>query len=275
MEVLDDVNDRPMLVRDQSALVVLLCMSRRRRQWYFDEDAESEAASALPTIGGRHLQLLTLPADGDHATGGRVWHSAPALCRWMTKCGVDAQTVCELGAGTGACGIFAAALGAASVLLTDGASELLPLIESNILRNRHLLAGPCATAKLCWGSPQVYDLSGYFDLTLGSDVIYDVTAHSALCVTLRALLTRQRQGSPPPRAVLATMPRQRAPIPHDPMQRYTDAALAHFRDTAAVHQLHVTPLGSSGWVWTATQWCDAPPCHVEVRAMPVSEESNA
>ena len=106
----------------------------------------------------------------------------------------------ELGAGTGVSGLFAAGLGAARVVLTDGADELVPLLEKNAERNRgRHLHGPSTVIQAarwrfgeappaCVASELQRD--GGFDLVLASDITYSVNEdRDGLCATLRQLLT--------------------------------------------------------------------------------------
>lgn len=254
---------------DPTTLVCLLCVSGRAREWCFFEECDSLAAAALPPLphtDGDHLRLLTLPADGEQATGGRVWHSAPVLCKWLCGEVLHGHAVCELGSGTGACGLFAAALGA-NVVLTDGASELLPLISRNSHRNQHRVPQQitCEVALLRWGTSDLP--SAHFDWVLGSDLIYDAEAHSALCVTLQALM-RPR---PPPRVIFSTMPRQRVAVGHrqpDGVPLFADAAMTQFEAVAASHGLQVSVLGDVAGTstWTATEWSDAHPFVFEVKS---------
>ena len=107
------------------------------------------------------LSLLEEQTDattrtGDLASvGGTVWPAAASLCAWLREHAVDVAgaSVLELGSGTGACGLYAAALGATRVVLTDGREGLRPLQEDNIRRNAPLMrAGTLVTSEtLAWG----------------------------------------------------------------------------------------------------------------------------
>ena len=67
----------------------------------------------------------------------RVWASAPVLCEWLSGELKPGDTVLELGSGTGAVGLYAAALGASRVVLTDGGPPaLLELLAANVDANR-------------------------------------------------------------------------------------------------------------------------------------------
>lgn len=258
----------PRLEPERSELLTLVRIGRSRREWCFSELADSIAAATLPNLpAGGHLRLQTTAADGDHATGGRVWHSTPVLCRWLLSesAAMRGASVLELGSGTGAAGLFAAALGASTVVLTDGASELLRLMAENVRQNRQLCpaATACEVGLLQWGASEHASALGSrcFDLVLGSDVIYDASSHAALCQTLRGLFDRQLAA--PPRVMLATMPRSRVALREDPT-RFTDAALVSFEAEAASHGMRVRALGKAQSAWTSAEWCDAAPFVFEV-----------
>ena len=247
-------------------MLSILRLGGRNIEYCFSEDAEEKRAAMLLLPSGERLALATLPADGEYKTGGRVWHSAPVLCRWMCDAAVRRKivgsAVLELGSGTGACGLFAAALGACSVLLTDGDERLLDLMAHNLHLNtqfQHVGSGCKVTIERLMWARAVALPTGPFDWCFGSDVIYDCATHDALCATLAALL--RRDAHRPARAVLATMPRQRVPLPiagdNDDSQGgspassrayFSDAALVKFVASAATHGLRVTPLevSSSG-----------------------------
>eukprot|EP00966_Prymnesium_polylepis_P111488 2578921-Prymnesium_polylepis.1 len=97
---------------------------------------EEQSGGVLTTIDdtafeGAAADLLSV--------GGTVWPCAAALCRWLLEDDVvrDAR-VLELGSGTGCCGLFAASLGAARVVLTDGRAGLVDLAADNARRNEAL-----------------------------------------------------------------------------------------------------------------------------------------
>lgn len=105
--------------------------------------------------------------------------------------GVFGKRVIELGAGPGAVGLAAAALGASSVVLTD-LKHLLPLISANVQRNR--LGSVASVRPLDWHAPAgVAALRPPFDLVLASDVLYQRHALQPFVRTLRALCGPETQ----------------------------------------------------------------------------------
>lgn len=89
----------------------------------------------------------------------------------------------EVGAGTGAVGLAAAALGVSSVILTD-LPHLQDLISTNIARNG--FADKASFATLIWGDSST-SLSPPFDLVLASDVLYQHDWVEPLISTLISL----------------------------------------------------------------------------------------
>ena len=89
--------------------------------------------------------------EGD--TGVVVWDAAIVLSKYLELIAgeVAGGVCCELGAGTGAVGLCAAALGCHQVVLTDKA-EIVPLLEHNIKLNQDVLSCKHVSAlPLTWG----------------------------------------------------------------------------------------------------------------------------
>lgn len=150
------------------------------------------------------------PLFSDEWLGSEVWPAARSLVRllerdeWQARLR-SAETVVELGSGTGAVGLAASVLGARHVLLTDLPS-LLPTLQHNCSANH--LADTVQCAALPWISslselPSSLAPSGS-DLVLGSDLlnpVYGDEHAERLAVTVAALLAR----SPPARQPVALL----------------------------------------------------------------------
>jgi len=101
---------------------------------------------------------------------------------------LEGQRVCELGAGTGFCGIVAMKLNA-EVVLTD-LPVWLPLIQQNIDQNASITDSSLRSSKcavLQWGSDhdlKELPLSPPFSLILCSDLVYEQIHYDALIQTL-------------------------------------------------------------------------------------------
>ena len=173
----------------------------------------------------------------------------------------------ELGAGTGASGIFAAAIGARHVVLTDGAPELVPLLDANANRNRQLFPRNgeetvVLAAQWRFGEPPPEEATRErgaecgFDWVLGSDITYSVnTDRDALARTLRALLqpvpgAGGGAGGLAPRCIIAHEHRRKDMFDVDAILRdeppaawdVNDFCLETFLASAAEHGLCVSPL---------------------------------
>jgi len=187
-------------------------------------DGEQSEDAILWRKMERYVSRHEQDDPGPEGVGGEIWPAAAALCAWLRERPAELRgaSVLELGAGTGACGIYAAALGASRVVLTDGGpAALLDLARSNIAANRHLMADGASVEvrPLAWGEQdeagetapahhnshhmdQIMDLVA--DLVLASDVIYghesglDARAeasHAALARTIGSLLRRGDGGA--------------------------------------------------------------------------------
>ncbi|XRB08179.1 lysine methyltransferase [Pycnococcus provasolii] len=175
-----------------AALAPAVSFPRHRRR----RGAPPVAARASDNLG------LTLEApgwSGGYGTGGRVWLSSDVLIEFLRENDdvVRDASVVELGSGTGAVGIAAAALGARSVILSDGGSDsLVRLAKDNASRN--VASGAIDGAKTTidvaayrWNDaapPAEMLAAAPFDVILGSDCTYSVSSHGALCDAVKALL---------------------------------------------------------------------------------------
>ncbi|KAK3238244.1 hypothetical protein CYMTET_51732 [Cymbomonas tetramitiformis] len=171
--------------------------------WDFFGDSFGDCKpSELPALpDGRQLLIQT----GNFAecnVSALVWTGAISLCRWMLSAAdeIRGKAVLELGTGTGACGLYAAALGARRVTLTDGGSPAgfssLATASLNAEANRELWSTETevAVTPYTWGEPFGAELGGY-NLVIGSDLTaYSKEAHLALCSSLAEQLRKHSGG---------------------------------------------------------------------------------
>ena len=168
-------------------------------------ECASGKSTTLPLGAGRPTLKLRHSTWQDSGTGGFVWHAGKVLCEWQQEQALAGSSVLELGAGTGACGLVAAGLGASRVLLTDGGPEpLLQLAERNVALNRAAFPdADVGVLRYSWGDDLPEPIAaGRWDFVLASDVLYSRRTHEPFCGTVRALL-RPPGGAPPPRVVVA------------------------------------------------------------------------
>ena len=145
------------------------------------------------------------PLFSDEHLGRHLWPAARALVNLLEERRTsspngfaDNQLVVELGAGTGACGLAAAALGAPNVVLTDK-PDLLPTLQANAAANSFSCSG-VGCESLSWslnGLPSNRLPCGA-DLVLASDCLNPVYGDDhavALAATIRDLLHRARRSS--------------------------------------------------------------------------------
>lgn len=137
-------------------------------------------------VGGRVVEIDQEPA-GD--TGVVVWDAALVLAKYleMKPALVKDKRVVELGSGTGAVGLAAAALGG-SVMLTD-LEENLNLLKHNVNKNQDLRLNVEA-AVLEWGdSDMIKDLLARMkiDVVLVADCVYYEESLDSLVRTMSEL----------------------------------------------------------------------------------------
>lgn len=193
-------------------------MSETRRDGSQVADDAVEAGAGVPlatftfSLAGRDWHIR---AAQDHASlmavadrfvafpfGLLIWESAQALAEALAddRDLIAGRSVLELGAGVGLPGIVAGALGAASVRQTDHVSEALLLCSVNAKANGVNGIEVAVANWDAWTDARTYDL------IIGSDVIYERSAHAPLA----AILSRNlRAGG---RALIADPGRQDTPL---------------------------------------------------------------
>ncbi|KAL1524764.1 hypothetical protein AB1Y20_019647 [Prymnesium parvum] len=216
-----------------------------------------EVAAGLPRLpSGGVLRLEEMGVSDKGGFGGTVWRAAGALCRWQLASveTIRGARILELGAGTGASGLFAAGLGARQVVLTDGEDNLLPLLQKNAKHNEELCLGDVVVGQWCFGELPRFPLpeglegaNNYFELVIGSDITYSVKYNrNGLAQTLQQLL----QSGTAKRCILSHEHRRSDMFDMETIARNTlpstwdenDDALGIFLASAAEHNLLVTPL---------------------------------
>ena len=207
----------------------------------------------LPSLPcGSRLELFTL-GEQTAGVGGRLWNAAPKLCQYQLAQAdqVHDSVVLELGSGTGACGLFAAGLGAAKIVVTDGGPPaLLELLAYNVQCNADSIeridASQIEVRSLRWGESSIDETLGTsfleeMDWIFASDVTYDDDLHQSLCQTLRDLLL----AGPNARAILCE--EHGPPTPYREVEGqegcglWRDEFLESFVVTAQRHGLAVEP----------------------------------
>ena len=174
-------------IRTVSSFVVLL--------W---SCAANAAVVVSPTRISSSVGSLTLSeardkvanAFGSDTTGTKIWDAGRLLSTVMSERDLSGMRVLECGSGTGVGGLSAATAGAASVVLTDGASATMPLLAENVEANG--LTERVQTCRLRWGDED--DMAraaamGPFDLIIGSDLLYAPEVFPDLLETLTELCT--------------------------------------------------------------------------------------
>ena len=141
---------------------------------------------------------LTVAQEFHGTTGLQVWDAGIVLLRFLASAPVAAvlathPRVVELGSGTGAVGIAAAALGG-EVVMTDLA-EVLPLLRHNVALNTEVVAranGSMSVVELRWGVGAVPRELANPELVLLSDCVFETATATLLVETLEQLCTQPR-----------------------------------------------------------------------------------
>lgn len=194
---------------------------------------------------------LSVPDDGlaplfsEEFLAGELWPAAAALVsvlerrQWRRQLQASNRVV-DLGAGTGVCGLAAAALGARRVLCTDTAA-VLPALTEIVRQNRSVLGrASVACDTLDWSEPLRPSVGGA-DVVLASDCLNSVYGQMAPCLarTIAELLRRApaHAAAPPPVSLVAQTQRTAA-----------GTAEADFLQHCRQEGLVATELRGRGWV---------------------------
>jgi hypothetical protein len=152
-----------------------------------------ETGQSLCSDGVVHLGCVTLSCDGTVA--GQLWTAGAALGGWLLDGNLPAgkPVVVEVGSGTGAAGLAAAAAGASQVVLTDRPAAV-PRLTQSIARNAPMLRAldtVAVAAPLEWGDVGMARACcpDGCDVVLACDCLYtpEAMVHEALMSTFVAL----------------------------------------------------------------------------------------
>jgi len=227
------------------------------------------SAESLPSIPGRPLTFSQSDGSPSMVIGGSVFPMAAGLCRVLIaeqralELGTGPPTL-ELGAGTGAVGIFAAALGARALLtdksiaraaaqpvsysadggldVLEGESDvLLDLLRHNADANQASADHPIRVEPLDWMQREhvaatlaASEAGAGFALVLGSDITYERDVHDGLAAAIASLLR--------PPDVQRRQAGGLALIAHETRASYSaaeDVQMQSFVAKAQAHGLHV------------------------------------
>lgn len=165
----------------------------------FLEPSEPEE-SCVELQEGLSLKLRCVERHHSHTnshTGLLLWAAAVPLAQLLLRCPDTFQwaTVLEVGSGAAALPAVAATRAACSVVATDGSSDTLKLLSSNLAANGSVFfAERLRLRRLTWGNAfhiaeLLEEIPGGFDVIIGADVVY-ATKHLASLFTSAAALLR-------------------------------------------------------------------------------------
>ena len=149
----------------------------------------SNFVSIKAGAGMEELTIETKPGDGPViGTGAHIWPGGRAAAVYLAGHARNVlanRVVLEVGSGTGLLGLVAAQLGAARVVLSD-VTEMLPLLEANVARNRAVTTAEVDVVALHWGEDDVHEDLPPLDWILASDCVYSMEAIEPLLDALVA-----------------------------------------------------------------------------------------
>jgi len=133
------------------------------------------------------IQSVQVDQKNEGDTGVVVWDAAIVLSKYLEtiKDDLENKSAIELGSGTGAVGLCAAALGCGRVLLTD-LPEFIEFLNHNIELNQELFKNKISAQPLVWGDKdQMHEAKadGSFNFILVSDCVFYKESVEALVNT--------------------------------------------------------------------------------------------
>ena len=179
---------------------------------------------------------------GKDGTGAMVWHAALILSEWLGDQAnqISRTSVIELGAGTGACSVFAAGLGASRVMATDCEAGLVKLASDNFARNRDAYPdAEVGSTQYLWGDDLPEGIKGVsWDWVLGADVTYSRKSYDALCASIRSLC-EDGDFDGRPRVLLSHTHRLGLGIPT--LETFCDCAASSGLQASVLHRVDRAP----------------------------------
>jgi predicted nicotinamide N-methyase len=181
------------------------------RNWSFQQlplTSDSEEDQPITTA----LNIFEPSYASGAGLGWKTWNAAIVLVEFL---GLHPELftnrdIIELGCGTGLSGIFCAAFGAKSVLMTDYNETVLQTVATNVERNR--ISGIVTTKRLDWlelieQHASNSSLTPQYDTIIGSDIVYDPEHAEVVPKLLNVLLSHNESA----RVYIAIGPRPEAP----------------------------------------------------------------
>eukprot|EP00090_Calanus_glacialis_P006702 TRINITY_DN15233_c0_g1_i1.p1 TRINITY_DN15233_c0_g1~~TRINITY_DN15233_c0_g1_i1.p1 ORF type:complete len:215 (+),score=60.33 TRINITY_DN15233_c0_g1_i1:63-707(+) len=137
------------------------------------------------------VKLVKVDQKNEGDTGVVVWDAAIVLSKYLETINDDLanKSAIELGSGTGAVGLCAAALGCGKVVLTDR-EDFIEFLKHNIELNQELFNNEIIAQSLLWGDKDQIEkakANGPFNFILVSDCVFYKESVDDLVDTLCSL----------------------------------------------------------------------------------------
>ena len=190
-------------------------------------------------VGEGKEAVVRLDQQYEGDTGAVVWDAALVLAKYLetVRDTISGKSVAELGSGTGAVGLAAAALGAGRVVLTDQ-QETVRFLEHNLNLNLELVTdtgSKVAVLPLQWGNNQhietVINLVDGFDMILVSDCVFYKESVEDLVETLHLMADKNTQ-------IILSYEERDSQIKLDVMKLFFEKMKTYFIWSKVPHEKH-------------------------------------